>query len=92
MTFRTWLPATYHDLATQYRMALATVITTWERYNDGSAEAARIGILCLHDVPVPALPKYPGEVSEEDKEWFHAQVKPDYVTMLRDAEQQIKKG
>jgi len=92
LDFRDWLPATYHDLATQYRMALQTVVTTWGRYNDGSEHARSVGIACLQDVPVPVFPKYPGTVSDEDKEWYHQQPRPDWIAARKEYEEMINKA
>lgn len=93
--FQSWITTRFEGNAIQYRAALLWITDTvtgycsnGERLNEGQAAAM---LELLRATPVPVLGKYPGEASPEDKNWYANCLKPDYRSMLMDAEEEIKK-
>lgn len=86
-SFKDWINNTYETNVRQYRMALGWITHTVRQYAEGNIFEKRhvdTAITLLKEVPVPSLPKYPGEASEADKEYFKAMLKPNYRQILND--------
>lgn len=70
-------------MAFEYRRLLQTVITTAGDYLP-TPEHTAIVERVLNSIPVPTMPKYPGEVTEQDKAWYRTCLKVDYTAILQE--------
>ena len=84
--FREWCIQQFEERAAAYRAALSELIKTARSY-EGVIGNSAISIYqaALREVPVPPMPKYPGTVSEQDRAWYAATLKPDFAHYLNDA-------
>lgn len=91
--FADWLTGRYHQMADTYRQSLLWITRTVATHVEGSAglnegQAAAM-IELLREVPRPELGKYPGEASDQDKQYYLTAKRPDWQSMLGEAEAKI---
>ncbi len=92
MTFRTWLPTTYESQVQLYRLQADVVVATSRQWAEGNIWEPRHSEAAISCLPaIPAMPKYQGEVSEADKEWYKTCLKPDWKAIRKEYEDQIRK-
>lgn len=93
MDFKTWLSNTYDKNVIEYRRSLSWITATVTSYAAGNIFEQKhvdISIALLKQIPVPVLGKYPGEATDEDKEYFKTCLKPDYRQILQDEIRKIE--
>lgn len=89
--FQSWVNKTFEQMAAQYRATCNAVVRTCHEYAAGNNWEPRhtaTGISCLPERPV--MPKYPGVVTTEDREWYAYCLKPQWEDMRTEAEGMIK--
>lgn len=87
VNFKNWLHAAYSHAAAQYRYRLSIYVSTARQYAEGAIWEQKhtdLMIDLMRTEPIPAIGKFPGEVSAADKEWFKTAVKPDWNRILQD--------
>ena len=92
MDFRTWLTEQYHEQAHSYRVALEREVEHTRRIFGGTipADARRLLLQSLKEIPVPKLHKYPYKDNEQNFMSIFKQVhKPNFHLILREVVEKI---
>lgn len=93
MTFPDWLTSRV-EIFMQYRRQLSVITRTVREYcTDAVCEQRHIDIAIqlLRDVPMPTLGRYPGEASEEDKQYYSLNTPIPPKQWLEIAEGEVRK-
>lgn len=90
--FRTWLTEQYHEQAHSYRVALEREVEHTRRIFGGTipADARRLLLQSLKEIPVPKLHKYPYKDNEQNLTVIYNKVpKPNFHLILREVVEKI---
>ncbi len=89
--FQHWCDMTFDAQVMSYRVKAQGVVNAAREYAAGSdwqLHHTEIAISCLP--PIPTMPKYPGEVPPEDREWYKGCSKPDWEWIRDEYVKQIE--
>ena len=94
MTFKQWLTNRYETISGNYRMNLQAIVSTCQQWAEGEiweSKHTQAALQVMQSVPIEPLGKYPGEVTEEEKEWYKTCHKPNYQWILSQYEKELTK-
>jgi len=90
--FATWLTNRYETISGNYRMSLQTIVSTCQQWAEGAiweSKHTQAALQVMQSVPVEPLGKFPGEATEEDKQYYATAKKPDFKWILSQYEKEL---
>lgn len=94
MTFLSFVEQEFHRMASEYRYRLNTITVTGLGYcAESKCTQKHIDILLglLREVAIPAISKFPGEVTPFERDWYAKCLKPQWEDIRNEYEQLIIK-